>query len=580
MQRILKNFDELAGIETENIPTRRLERAAFAFLILMILAAPHSIAATQTAWLTGMSFWLIRLFIKPRPKLFRTALDIPLWAFFVWSIVSSIFSYAADISLDKLRGAAVFLIFYFVINNLKNARAVRFLAFALIFSCMINVLWTPIQRIIGRGVEIHGVSAQSPLAKAFLIEGDALLEADGKKLKAPEDLLKQIEQNEITKVKFYRPDFEYTVEVKRENLLGGANALERLGIGSWKKSRNWRSAGFYGHFATYAEVLQLIASLAFGLLIASFLGRNFLTQRRKDAVEIKDKRQKAKGESETEEQRRDLETENEDQRPTTKNRISPFLLFSSSPLLLFFCVAAMSLALLLTVTRASQLGFLVSALAIVIACGNRKLVLSLAALILPIAIGGLLFLQQSRNVKFFDAKDDSTLYRVTMYRDGLRLWTENPRHFFVGVGMDSIQRYWREWRLFDGGKLPMGHFHSTPVQLLVERGLPAFLIWLWLLWTYARTLARALKLRITNYELRITNSEEQSKIQNLKSKIEIGIILGSFGGLIGFFTSGLVHYNLGDQEVAMVFFVLMGLSVFLARQNEKLKIQNNPAVGN
>ena len=167
-----------------------------------------------------------------------------------------------------------------------------------------------------------------------------------------------------------------------------------------------------------------------------------------------------------------------------------------------------------------------------------------------------------------------------MYRDGLRLWTENPRHFFVGVGMDSIQRYWREWRLFDGGKLPMGHFHSTPVQLLVERGLPAFLIWLWLLWTYARTLARALKLRITNYELRITNSEEQSKIQNLKSKIEIGIILGSFGGLIGFFTSGLVHYNLGDQEVAMVFFVLMGLSVFLARQNEKLKIQNNPAVGN
>jgi hypothetical protein len=42
---------------------------------------------------------------------------------------------------------------------------------------------------------------------------------------------------------------------------------------------------------------------------------------------------------------------------------------------------------------------------------------------------------------------------------------------------------------------------------------------------------------------------------------ERGIVLGCFGGLLGFFISGLVHYNLGDQEVAMVFFMLMGLSL-------------------
>jgi hypothetical protein len=39
----------------------------------------------------------------------------------------------------------------------------------------------------------------------------------------------------------------------------------------------------------------------------------------------------------------------------------------------------------------------------------------------------------------------------------------------------------------------------------------------------------------------------------------LGVLLGCFGGLIGFFTSGLVHYNLGDAEVAMVFFLLMGI---------------------
>jgi hypothetical protein len=413
---------------------------------------------------------------------------------------------------------------------------------------MANVLWMPVQRIIGRGVEIHDVSKTSPLAKAVLVDGDALLEANGKKLNAPEDLVAQIEQNEITKLKFYRPDFEFVVDIKRENLLDGANALEKLGIGSWKKSRNWRSSGFFGHYATYAEVLQLIASLAFGLFIASFS-----TQRRRDAEEEKDKSK-------------------------TRN-ISSFFTFHFS-LFTFFCLAAMSLALLLTVTRASQLAFLVSAVVIVIAVGKRKLLLGLAAIILPIAIGGLIFLQQSRNVGFFDAKDDSTSYRQTIYREGFDLWTGSARNFFLGVGMDSIKRYAKDWHLFDDGRLPIGHFHSTPLQLVVERGLPALLFWLWIVWVYGRTLIRYLRFKIqdsrlktTDSELRISESDQQSKIQNLKSKIETGIILGCLGGLAGFFTSGLVHYNLGDQEVAMVFFILMGFGVFLC--DSKFKIQDS-----
>ncbi|HEY0427282.1 MAG TPA: O-antigen ligase family protein [Pyrinomonadaceae bacterium] len=531
MKNFLEKFDALAAIEVENTKARWLERIAFAFLILMILSAPHSIAASQTAWLTGMFVWLIRLFISPRPRLFRSVLDVPLWVFFVWSIVSSIFSYAPDISINKLRGAALFLIFYFVINNLRNARAVRFLALALVFSCMVNVVWMPIQRIIGRGVEIHGVAPDSPLAKAVLIDGDALLEADGVKLRAPEDLVAQIEKSDVTKVKFYRPDFEFVVDIKRENLLGGRNALERLGIESWKKSRNWRSAGFYGHYATYAEVLQLILSLTFGLFIASFSTRR----------------------------RRYAETEK-----INGGKFSSLFTFHFS-LFMFLCVALMSLALLLTVTRASQLGFLVSAVVVVLANGNRKLILALAAIILPVIVGGLIFLQQSRQVGFFDAKDDSTIYRQTMWRDGYRLWTDNARNFTLGVGMDSIQRYWREWNLYDGGRLPQGHFHSTPLQLAVERGLPALLLWLWIVGVYARALWREIKLRIANCELRIEDSEKQSAI-------EIGVLLGSLGGLAGFLTSGLVHYNLGDQEVEMVFFILMGLSVFLV--NGKLKMQN------
>jgi hypothetical protein len=520
MQKFLNWLDQIAEIETEHLLPKWLERIAFIFLILMILSAPHSIAATQTAWLSGMFFWMIRLFIKPRRKLLKTPLDIALWAFLGWSAISSVFSYDPATSIDRLRNVALFLIFYFVINNLKTVRAVKFLASALIFSCMVNVLWTPIERIFGRGVEIHGMSAQSPLAKAFLKEGDTLLEADGKKLKTLDDLIALVEQSEITHVKFYRPDFYYTVEVKRANLLGGANTFEKLGVTDWKKSRNWRSAGFYGHYTTYAEVLQMIAALVFGLFVAL------------------DKKRSWRG------------------------------------AVLLFCLLGMTLALILTVTRASQLGFLAAAFAIVLINGNRKMLLTLALIALPLGAAALVFVQQSRQVGFFDQKDDSTVYRQTVYKEGFTLWTKDARNFFLGVGMDSIKRYAKEWRLFDDGKLPMGHFHSTPLQLLVERGLPALLLWLFVLLKYGKTLL--------NY-LRVESQKLKSEIENRKSKIENrksfdwqkkGVILGGFGSLVGFFTSGLVHFNLGDAEVAMVFFMLMGLSVSLVIQDSKSNIES------
>jgi uncharacterized membrane protein YuzA (DUF378 family) len=42
-------------------------------------------------------------------------------------------------------------------------------------------------------------------------------------------------------------------------------------------------------------------------------------------------------------------------------------------------------------------------------------------------------------------------------------------------------------------------------------------------------------------------------------------LLGALGGLVGFFTSGLVHYNWGDSEVVMVFYMLAGLTLVISR---------------
>jgi hypothetical protein len=466
-----------------------------------------------------------------------TAIDYALWAFFLWSVISSVASYAPDISLDKLRGVSLFLIFYFVYNNVRTLRAARFLALALVFSASVVAAWMPVERIIGRGVEVHDLSAISPLLKAApvdgglpLSEGNAVVWVGKRKIYSPEGLIAEIQKNETSRLTVYHEDFYSVVEIRRADLLNGETASEKLGIGSWRRNHKWRAAGFYGeNFMTFSEVLQLIASLAFGIFVALI---------------------------------------------SSLPRIS----FSSvlrSPLLLFLlvCLVLIGLALLLTVTRASQFGFFVSAVLIVLMGGSRKIRLIFAAVALPLAVIGLLVYQQTRNIGF-NLGDKSTQYRTMMWRDGVRLWTTSARHFTFGVGMDSIKRYWREWDLFDRGFEPMGHFHSTLVQLAVERGLPALLIWLTILGVYARALWRY---------LRRGEEEKRGEGENLNTEevdfsfsgIDRGIILGCLGGLAGFFTSGLVHYNLGDGEVAMVFYILMGLGIFVCRMKEQEQARND-----
>jgi len=556
MRKILDWIDDIAGIAGASTLAKNLERIAFLFLTLMVLSAPHSIAATQTAWLLGTVAWLARFFITPRPKFVRTPLDIALWAFFGWSVVTSIFSYAPAYSIDKLRNALLFLVFYFVVGNLRNVRAVKFLAFALVFSCMASALWAPVQRIYGRGVEIYGVTAESIFAKGEhfdhdtylgarrknlraldtfgaqqlqpLSDGDTIVEVEGGKIRTPEELVAEIEKNDVTYLECFRQPDYFTIKARRADLKTGGNALEKLGIKEWKHNRNWRFSGFYSQIITYAEVLQMIASLVLGLFIA-------LDRKR-----------------------------------------------SKTGALLAACLAAMMFAFLLTFTRATQAAFLASATAMVLVYGSRKMLLTLGAIGLPLVLIGIFFLQQTREVAVYNQTDKSENYRRTVYREGFDLWTRDARHFLLGIGMDSTKRFAKEWHLFDDGRLPVSHFHSTPLQLLVERGLPALLLWLWILWLYGRTLLRSLRFKVQESRFKSQDSKSgnrqpttgnrQPTTNSADWQIE-GILLGCFGALVGFVVSSLVNYSLGDGEVATVFYILMGIGISLMIQNSKLSSQ-------
>jgi hypothetical protein len=466
----------------------------------MAAFAPHSIAVTQGAWLCGLILWAARFLVKPRPRLRRTPVDLALWGFIALTLLSSLFSYAPDISLGKMRAVSLFIIVYLVAENVTSLRVVRLLTLTLIASCMINVLYTFGERAVGRGVKVEGLQASSPLYSAGVRDGDTILRVDDRKVGDAEELVRALDavgtdsNVKTARVLIYRYEWMPTFEVARGVLLAGRTAEERLGVGSWSKGRDWRASGFYGHYVTYAEMLQLVASVAFGLFIA------------------------------------------------LKRKLS------WQGALLALAVASMCGALLLTVTRASMLAFLLSSLMIVLVGASRRALLVVLICALPLALFGLFLLQQKRNVSFLDPKDDSINWRKTVQREGFNLLVSKPRHIVVGVGMDSIKRYWREWGLFEGGRIPMGHMHSNLLQLALERGVPALLFWLALLFIYARTLWRLWRSR------------------RIEGWIERGLLLGALGGLAGFFTSGLVHYNFGDSEDVMILFLIMGLCLVVERE--------------
>ena len=482
---------------------KHISNAIIACVFLIAVFAPHSIAATQTAWLLGMVLWVAHFAFDPRPVLHRSPVDYALLGFFVLSGISGIFSYNPIMSVGKMRAASLFTVVYLTSQNVNSLRLVRLLAFTLIGSCMINVFFTAGQFAIGKGVKVQGVSPESPLAKAVfrtrtvnqptaIANGDTIWQVDGHDVGSPEEIAAALASGSpFAKVRIYRVEWMPELEVPRGQLLPGSTVLQQLGINDWSRGRDWRATGFFNHWVTYAEVLQLIASLALGLFLA-----------------VREKKS-----------------------------------------LLIVAVIGLVFALGMTVTRASWIGFAISVVVMLSLTVTRRTLLIVAACALPLILVSVVVLQQKRGIGFFDRRDQSTSWREMVWREGFELLVSKPRHLLVGVGMDSIKGHWREWGLFDNGRQPIGHMHSNLLQIALERGVPALVAWLVLIGLYVRMLWKIVRRETDGFSR--------------------GLALGALGGTIGFFASGLVHYNWGDSEVVTIFYFIMGLCLVVERTNQQ-----------
>ncbi|HEY1403222.1 MAG TPA: O-antigen ligase family protein, partial [Pyrinomonadaceae bacterium] len=480
---------------------RAAEATALGGLLLYAVFAPHSIAGAWIALSISILGWLARTLVTRRANFNRTGfrrtpLDLPLWLLYAWSILSALFSAEPRISLLKLISVSAFLIFYLVLTLARTRGAAVLVAVLMIASGAAGALWSAFEVARGRGVIVEEIAPDSPLRDPSLgvAAGDSVWRVNGRRV----DSVAEIDQA----IKDTTPGaplklslFSRGEQVEREGLMLASDELKARaspsGLRGTRRAHRFRASGWTRHYQTFAETLQILAQLSLGFALAHW-------QRRRTS-------------------------------PLPRLRLA---LFATAFLVL---AAGIALAAMRTVLVAFAIG--ASVVAWRAARGRARLVVA-AVVAVALALGAFA-VWRTRAEGALRLQDESSRLRLAVARVAV---ARIPLHPFLGHGMDAVKEHWTEWGFPGDIKI---HTHSTPIQLAFDRGLPALLLWLWLLAVFWLTLARGER------QLRAASGEASTH----------GLLLGATGALAGFCASSLVNYNFGDAEVALVIWWLMGTVV-------------------
>lgn len=482
---------------------RASELVALAGFGVYALAAPHSIAVSWMGISMAVVAWLVRAMVTRSTGLKRTALDVPLWLFFGWTVLSSLFSAEPGESLAKLVNVSTFLMLYLTQSMLTRRRAVL-LAALLIASGTAGVLWGAGELLLGRGVIVSALGADSPLrAETLLREGDAVWRVNDRRVASVEEIDDAIRRTPVgarasLSVISHGEHVEWPGAIVREEM---RRAPSPSGITGGGRTHIFRASGWTRHYETFAEMLQIIAQFALGLALAGWRRR---------------------------------ETEIEHARPGPKeNRWRVWL-----PAIAFVLLAT---GIALTAMRTTLVAFAIGAIVLgwrAAARGRQRAAVALV-IMLVLALGALA-VWRTRAGGALELKDASASLRAQVARV---VASRVMLHPAFGHGMDAVHKHWNEWG-FPGSD--MLHAHSTPLQLAFDRGLPALLFWLWLMYVFWRLATRA-----------------ERMWRDAPDAGTHGIALGITGALAGFFASSVVNYNFGDSEVALLVWWMMGVLTLL-----------------
>lgn len=404
------------------------ERLAAGGFVVYAMAAPHSIAGAWWGLSCAVLGWLVRALATRQTGWRRSALDLPLWLFFGWTVLSALFSAERPTSVAKLISASTFLVFYLTQAILTRRFAVA-LALLLVASAAAGTLWSAGELARGRGVIVAEIDERSPFRalQPPLARGDAIWRVRGERVASVAEIDDAIKRTPTgarlsLSVIAQGEHVEWDGGVATDVLKAAASPSGIVGGG---RTHNFRASGWSRHYETFAEMLQIIAQLALGFAIANF-------QRGR------------------------------------RNSRSAFTL----PAAAFALIAA---GIVLTSMRTVLVAFAVGAAVVLwrAATRGRARLAVMAVVAFALALGAVA-VWRTRATGALLLQDESARLRGEVARVAIE---RIPQHPLFGHGMDAVKQHWQEWGFPGSVQI---HTHSTPVQIAFDRGLPALLCWLWI----------------------------------------------------------------------------------------------------
>ena len=483
-------------VEASTSPwTQFLDPAIFGLFLLFAVTLPHSIKGAERAWKIALILWLLKLAIE-RVRPFRQPLAAPLLAYVSLSAFSTMLSPDPYLSWDRMKFVCLFLVGIVVAQNLRRLSQVRWLLVLLVLSGFSAALYTGWQYTYGVGVRLAEFPLTSRLYQLGFRTDDIITSFNGHAIHTPEQLVSTVGRTPPAarvNVQFLRGI------VLQKNVIDATSSdflQSALGTDSMKlyRGKPFRAEGTLGHYVVFAEMLMQIGCMAWALLVSAGRGK------------------------------------------------------TGWKLLLAVTFAGITAALFATSTRAAVAGLLLGCVVSVLLLGARWARIAGIATLLVILAGATLWIGHSRQAEWAHGSDISAHFRVLMWKDGIRLVREHP---WFGVGMETVRVHYREWNIRGFIQYDVvSHFHSTFLQIAVERGIPALLAWLWFSVAYFLFLWRLIR-----------------RLQN-QSRFACGVAVGTLAAFTAFTFSSFFHYNLGEESLAMITFFYFGIAVALDRATE------------
>jgi len=410
------------------------ERIAELGLLLYVVFAPHSIAASEISVAIAFLGWLVRALATGSTGLRRSGVDLAIMLLVLWTAVSSFLSAEPRISILKLQSCWVVLLFYLT-QAIVTKRSALLLVCVLILSGMAGAIYSVYDLVRGRGVVVESLQRSSPFRQVAVGPGDTIWRVDGRRVYSTTDI-----DDAVRTAPVQRPISVSIISqgehVERPGLMvTAAQQSQQLPSGIIGSARNhhFRASGWTRHYETFAELLQIIAQLSLGLALANLKNHG-------------------------------------------ANKY-----FKVAIVAALFLVLGIALTAMRTVLVAFVLG------ACLIAWRSARGIVKVAltfAMFFVLVFGAIVVWEtRAKNALVF--ADPSASLRGQVARVGLSRIMLHP---LFGHGMDAMKKHWNEWG-FPGKD--MLHLHSTALQLAFDRGLPALFLWLWLMFLLLRSITRA-----------------------------------------------------------------------------------------